>query len=125
MDNKIGAVMVLYRPDIQQTLKAAESLARQVDELCIVDNTPGQSQNTTFAHLPSVTYIYLGDNRGLAAAQNVGIHHLASHKVDYILFSDQDSLPPADMVARLLKAHNDLESAGVKVATVGPMPRQL
>lgn len=124
MDNKIGAIMVLYRPDIQQTLKAAESLAGQVDELCIVDNTPGQSQSTVFDRLPSVSYIYLGDNRGLAAAQNVGIRHLESHNIDYILFSDQDSLPPADMTDRLLKAHNDLESAGVKVAAVGPMPRQ-
>lgn len=124
MDNKTGAVMVLYRPDMKQTLAAAESLAGQVDELCIVDNTPGDSQGAVFAHLPSVSYIHLGDNRGLAAAQNVGIRHLENHKIDYILFSDQDSLPPADMVARLLKAHRGLESAGIKVAAVGPMPLQ-
>ncbi|MDE6842895.1 MAG: glycosyltransferase family 2 protein [Muribaculaceae bacterium] len=124
MDNKIGAVMVLYRPDIEQTLKAAESIAAQVDELCIVDNTPGVAQGDVFAGIPSVTYIHLGDNRGLAAAQNVGINYLQSRKTDYILFSDQDSQPPSDMVSRLLKAYRDLEDAGVKVATVGPMPRQ-
>ncbi|MDE5877785.1 MAG: glycosyltransferase family 2 protein [Muribaculaceae bacterium] len=124
MDNKIGAIIVLYRPNLKLIYKVAESLAKQVNELCIVDNTPGADNSIIFTNLPSVTYISLGDNRGLAAAQNIGINHLSAKNMDFIVFSDQDSLPPKDMVSNLLKAYLTIEASGIKVAAVGPMPIQ-
>ena len=32
--------MVLYNPDVEQLDKVVERLKAQVDEVCIVDNTP-------------------------------------------------------------------------------------
>lgn len=37
---KVGVVMVLYNPDFEVTKKALSSLASQVDQICVVDNSP-------------------------------------------------------------------------------------
>lgn len=120
-DNKkqTGAVLVLYKPDWKVTEKAIESLRNQVDRLCIVDNTPGVDLSDKFYDDSIISYIPLGDNLGIAKAQNTGIQHLIDEGFDYILFSDQDSLAPSGVVTKLLDAHRRLSENGIKVGAVG------
>lgn len=119
-----GAVVVLYRPDPPLALQVVQNLAHQADRLCVVDNTPGADLAPQFSHLPNCTYLPMGDNLGIAAAQNAGVRQLRSQGCRYILFSDQDSIAPDGLLATLLRTHMDLEQAGHRVGAVGPLPIQ-
>lgn len=117
--SKIGAVVVLYKPDLSETIPALKSLSEQVNEVCIVDNTPNNRIDIGFESIPNAKYIYLGENRGIAAAQNIGISYLKKNDFEFVLFSDQDSLAPSETVEKLLNGLLVLKSKGIKVATVG------
>ena len=71
----IGAVIVTYQPKVKDTLALVATISPQVGPVVIVDN--GSSQQTVQALLDSCKYtgtkvIALGQNLGLAAAQNRG-----------------------------------------------------
>lgn len=115
----IGAVMVLYHPDFDVTGKAIDALLPQVDLLCLVDNTPGSDSSRRFRDCSDIVYVPLGDNRGIAAAQNEGIRRLLERGVGFILFTDQDSLPEPDVVKYLTDAYSLLSGKQIAVAAIG------
>lgn len=119
--HKIGGIIVLYNPDWNVTNKAIDTLINQVDFLCVVDNTPHVDLSDKFSSYPKVKYIPLGENIGIAAAQNVGIKYLLSLNYDFVLFSDQDSLAPEGIVENLIHAYEIL-SRKEAVVSVGPQP---
>jgi rhamnosyltransferase len=59
-------------------------------------------------------------NRGLAAAQNLGIAWARSHSFTYVLFSDQDSVAAPGMVPALLHALTNAPQEA-RIAAVGPI----
>ncbi len=59
-------------------------------------------------------------NRGLGAAQNIGIRAARVGGYDYVLLFDQDSCPNPGMVAALLHAHQQKAQTS-SVAAVGPV----
>jgi GT2 family glycosyltransferase len=72
----IAAVVVLYHPDLSLLERLLESVLGQVDTIVVVDNTPASAP--AFAlffekYRDQVSYIALGENKGIATAQNVGI----------------------------------------------------
>jgi len=120
----IAAVVVLYHPDLSLLERLLESVLGQVDTIVVVDNTPASAP--AFAlffekYRDQVSYIALGENKGIATAQNVGIKKslIAGH--DHVLLLDQDSALPVDMVKNLLNAERKLIQAGKAVAAVGPL----
>lgn len=114
--------MVLYRPDLDVTAKAIETLLPQVDILCLIDNTPGADLSARFTGQPQVHYIAMGENLGIAVAQNRGTRWLLGQGVDYLAYSDQDSMCRPDTISKLLKSHILLTDAGVKVGLTGTLP---
>ena len=64
--------------------------------------------------------ILLGNNLGVAAAQNAGIHHAMECGCSYVIFFDQDSEPADDMVTKLLIAAEGHQAAGRRLAAIGP-----
>ena len=95
-----------------------------MDAVWFVDNTPGSKQ-TVFAPSEAeaewpVVYRSLGENHGIAYAQNVGIHEALALGFDHVLLLDQDSLLPTTVVKNLLAAEKHLQQKGVCVAAVGP-----
>lgn len=119
---KIGAILVLYRPDIELTLKVIKSLAIQVDSLCIVDNTPNENNSNHFTDYNNIHYIPLLKNQGIAAAQNIGIKYFSNTGFDFVIFSDQDSIAPDNTVSGLVETYIKLEKAGIKIGAIGPQP---
>lgn len=117
----IGAVMVLYAPDLDVTDKAIEAILPQVDVLCIVDNTPGADLSARFTD-DRIHYIAMSDNSGIAAAQNRGTRWLLDRGVDFLVYTDQDSETRPDTIARLMKGYDILTDAGVKVGLTGTLP---
>ena len=117
----IGAVMVLYAPDLDVTDKAIEAILPQVDLLCIVDNTPGADLSARFTDT-RIHYIAMSGNSGIAAAQNRGTRWLLDRGVDFLVYTDQDSETRPDTIVRLMKGYNILTDAGVKVGLTGTLP---
>ncbi len=121
----IAAVAVLYKPDMALLDRLVRSVMPQVDKMFVVDNTPGSSASDGDFFQPyhpfCISYQALGDNLGIATAQNVGIEAaLSDGGFSHVLLVDQDSALPPDMVKKLLAAEEELLRSGEKVAAMGP-----
>ncbi len=119
---KIIAVIVTYQPDIQKLAELLDSLLPQVSICVLVDNG---SSAATRDHLQrtcsgQIEFIFLASNTGIAAAQNIGIARAREMAGDYVLLSDQDSVPGRSMVATLAAAIENQQNEGIKVACAGP-----
>jgi rhamnosyltransferase len=115
----VGAVVVTYFPDPETLAKLIASLLPQVAAVMIVDNTPAKYVAETGATPCGCTVLRFGHNRGVATAHNAGVTWAREQGFDYALLLDQDSLPTADMVARLLAAAAGLLARGTPLAAVG------
>jgi rhamnosyltransferase len=88
-----------------------------------VDNTPAPEPEIgqlLDAFAPQVRYIPLGENRGIASAQNTGIRAGMTAGCSHVLLLDQDSALPEGMVDRLLSGEDRLVREGQEVGAVGP-----
>ncbi|WP_124054153.1 glycosyltransferase family 2 protein [Arcanobacterium ihumii] len=119
-DASIWAVIVTFHPD-ERTHRLIEVLTRQVQKCIVVDN--GSTERELAALVKATDsceakLCALGSNMGIAYAQNVGIEIALEANATHVLLSDQDSLPPQDMVSALLEA---MEETGAEA--VGPFIR--
>lgn len=121
MKSKVGGIIVLYNPNWELTTKVINSIYSEVDTLYIVDNSPEENSNQ-IPDSPQIRYCYLGGNKGIAYAQNVGIKLLKSDGLDFCFFLDQDSIVETGMVNRLLAHYNELTNNGMYVGAIGPRP---
>lgn len=119
---RIGCVIVTYLPAHAPLLLEVEAIRTQVDLIIVVDNGDG-SGLPVFADASRLEIVHLGDNQGIARAQNVGISLAREKGAYHILLLDQDSLPAADMVSRLAEALAELQAGDDLVAAVGPQCR--
>lgn len=122
-DWRICAICITFNPDPGIFGRLLASIKPQVEAVVIVDN--GTKAETLCAVDDLVTHykaavIKLGKNRGVAAAQNVGIRWAREFDYTHVLLLDHDSVPANDMVNRLVLALAYGESIGMRVAAVGP-----
>ncbi|MDP2071933.1 glycosyltransferase family 2 protein [Methylotenera sp.] len=125
LDSKVAAVIVLYFPDEALLDRLLNSLRGAVSELFIIDNTPNDkltwvSIDWFVSKNHHVVYHPLGDNYGIAKAQNVGIELAINNNCDHVILFDQDSAASQDMIVELLSEERALLVNGVKVGSVGP-----
>ena len=118
--NRCCAICITYNPDHETLLKVVASCAHQVEKVYIIDN--GSSLFIGhFDGFGNIENIFLGENRGIAAAINIGINQARLDDYKYILLLDQDSIVPKDMVNDYLKLMGDLlSSTRQSVAALGP-----
>jgi rhamnosyltransferase len=117
----VCAVLVTHRPDLDILAAALDAVRAQVGALVIVDNASGDPRlrELCSAH-PDLVLDSLPENRGLAAALNVGIVHARSMpRCTHVLLLDQDSVPDDGMVGALCSTL-DHRAGREKVAAVGP-----
>lgn len=120
MSARVLAVIVCYNPEraaLEQTLMA---LQEQAVESLVVDNA---SQNATdiqaqISSFKNVKFKGLAQNLGLGYAHNQGIEIANQGDFTHVLLLDQDSVPAAHMVERLLQAYSQ-QSRSDKVSAVG------
>ncbi|HEM8101435.1 TPA: rhamnosyltransferase [Enterobacter hormaechei] len=91
------AVVVTYNPDVKKVIELVTILQKYKVTVVIVDNTPGLNNYPFQCHL-----IKLGDNFGIATAQNHGIEYCLKDGADAIWFYDQDSVITDDFVQEFL-----------------------
>ena len=125
---RVAAVIVTYKPDWQRVEDLIDQISPSMDPIVVVDNTnrtdvaqPPQKLCSLASHH---LFIHVGENIGIAAAQNRGLERLNEHCndtcLDYVLFLDQDSVPDGEMITRLVNHFHDLTENGHRVAAVGP-----
>lgn len=125
----IAAVIVTYNPEINVLARQIRVLSEQGVFSILVDNKSTIDIERWNASLsePAQRVICLTDNMGIARAHNEGVRWAKARGFRYVLLMDQDSIPDHGMVTRLLECVSSHQSAGDKVAAVGPRyvdPRQ-
>ena len=122
--DSIAAVIIVYRPDpilLQQLVKA---IRPQVDALWLMNNGTSlelcdlQEQIDRGEVLAEI--IQLPSNLGIGEAIARAAERARIEDHAFLLTLDQDSIPHADMVAKLHAAYCELHSQKNPVAAVGP-----
>lgn len=114
---KTAAIYVIYHPDIDLLIRSLSSISEQVDTILLIDNS---NKKIIFPkHFPKHIYINLGCNKGIAAAQNVGLRKAIEIGCEYALISDQDTIYPQGFSNRMLSV---LLSSS-KIVIAAPMYR--
>ena len=121
MNNNICAIIVTYNPEPTDVKTLIERITPSVDRIVIVDNGSKDSDMImSFAKQDAkVDICFLGDNFGVATAQNVGIKLALEDNFKFIILFDHDSLPDVGMINNLLDAYKTLHMQGIRVAAVG------
>ena len=119
----IGALIVTFNPDPERLRMVAAAIAPQVGTLLVVDNGSRLDPASYLAGTGGTPLhlIALGDNYGIAAAQNIGLEWIRQQGCTHVLMLDHDAVAAPDMVALLLGEMRNREAHGERVAAVGPL----
>lgn len=112
-NTNICVIIILYNSTAEQ-IKNVEAL-RYDYTVVAVDNSDEEIK------LDNAHYISLHGNKGIAAAQNVGIKWAKEHGYRYVLLLDQDSKIDEDFVENLHKDFLRIKEIDSKVGFVGPV----
>lgn len=100
MSCSVCAIVVAYHPDREQLARLCRLLSCHA-EVIVVDNTPIAEAP---APVDNATWLSMGGNAGIAAAQNAGIRAALARGAEVIAFFDQDSTPDAQLLPSLVAA---------------------
>lgn len=120
------AVVILYNPNLKKLQYLFESIYFQINAIVFVDNSPtpqAQTDNQNWLknlNQSNCHYVSLGDNLGIATAQNKGIEYAKNNGFDFVLLLDQDSVLPNNMVQNLFLSYQVLTHTEKKIAVVAP-----
>jgi rhamnosyltransferase len=119
--SKVCAVLVSYNPDLKELESNLLLIINQVEKLFVVDNSERPLNIGEITKISSkIEWISIGENKGIGAAQNLGIQSALNENFDAILILDQDSTPPENMVEDLVNGIVDLKEQGKNPACIGP-----
>jgi len=99
----VVAIVVTYQPVLEILGQLLDAVAPQVTSVVLVDNGShiDLAAWNNERDIPAAELRLLGENRGIATAQNVGIQWARNSGAEYVLLLDQDSIPAPDMVKKL------------------------
>jgi rhamnosyltransferase len=100
---KIGTVIVTFNPQINLLEKNIKHIYEQVDYICVVDNnSKGKLEvKECVEKFDNAIFIELGENLGIARAQNEGFAFFDSKNFDWVLTLDQDTILPYNYINKL------------------------
>lgn len=114
---QVCCVIVTYRPQPAMLRAVLDSISAQAGRVIVVDNTEGDGPAPDVA---PATYVPMGRNVGVAAAQNRGIALALAAGADHVWLSDQDTIYPPDYLDRMLAAAQECHARGIPVAALAP-----
>jgi len=122
MLGKVVAVVVTYQPHLIELARLLDAIRHQVQRTIVVDNGSTIDVRGFLAERsdPEIHCLCLGDNHGVAAAQNAGIAWAREQGASFVILFDQDSIPESGMVALLQRTYQRKSDEGYRVAAVGP-----
>lgn len=114
MENSLFLIIVFYNPTSVQ-ISNADRLGRLYNTI-VVDNS---STAITGSH--SFYYVPLLINKGIAAAQNVGVNYASEKGATHFIFFDQDSEIKPEYPQRLQQSFIKQRELNPKLAMMGPV----
>jgi len=113
---RIAAVATAYHPDERLGAVVASALGA-CERVIVVDNTPDGAPSTAAALAGErVTVLRSGENLGLAGGLNAGVAALPAD-AEAVLFLDQDSVLPDDLVPALAAMLEAEDRIGIAAPT--------
>lgn len=102
----VAAVIVTYKPALAVLDQLLAALLPQVEAIVVVDNGSDAdlAEWKRQQQSRSIDLLLLGENKGIAAAHNMGIQWARDRRAGFVLLMDQDSIPAPDMVQKLTLA---------------------
>lgn len=102
-------IIVSYYPNTSELLESLISLKGEVEEICLVENGSTLDIQNEIKNIiqkekkriPSIKWIQMDSNIGLAAAQNIALEYGLKNNFDFYLFLDDDSILQKGSVANL------------------------
>lgn len=123
MEKRASAIIILFHPDVDRVCALTQRLTR-CHKIYLIDNTPAAERAEhyqKFLTLPDVNYLPLGENRGIAYAQNLGfVRSIADGNERFFTF-DQDSTVDDHFIDAMLAELAQLEAQDDRVAALGPL----
>lgn len=118
----VCAAVISYQPSPSSLPGLLRRLREQAEQVVLVENASSdQAKIIAFAHaVAGVTVLPQSENLGIAGGINIALRWARDQGCRHLVPFDQDSAPAADMIARLLSAHDALVGRGLPVAAVGP-----
>lgn len=110
-------IVVLYNPSKQQVDRLIKLSANY--HVIAVDNTCSDKM-TYCLQKKGLEHIVLGENKGIAKAQNIGIERCKTLNAKYVLFLDQDTVIDMTFPKLLLNDYLFLSSSSSAVIAIGP-----
>lgn len=118
----VAAVIVCYHPDPEALRQLIANLQADVQHIWLINNGP----EPLIGPWPqAVRHSQCAGNMGVAAALNTGFDQAFAQGVDAVIGFDQDSAPPAGMVAQLRQSWNATlaRQPDRPIAAIGPAPQ--
>ena len=116
----IAGIVITFHPNRENLINLVNTLSAQLDHVLVVDNGSPVGMASWFEGLANVQVIALGDNFGIAKAQNIGIERSKELHANYVVLFDQDSDLAPDTIPALMGAMSQLQADRKKAACVGP-----
>ena len=116
------AIVVLYNDNTIEVANNISMIAKQVDKVCLVDNSD-VAYPERFSRIANAIYMPQYQNKGIAAAQNIGLRYAMEQEVDYVLFADPDTTITSEAVSCLLSTFQKLASSSFHVGGIGSVAR--
>ncbi|MBM6674335.1 hypothetical protein [Marseilla massiliensis] len=115
--DKIGIIIVMFAPkngDIENVKIIAEYYKG-----VIVDNS--RTRNFDADNVGMMKYVFLGENTGIANAQNVGLRYLGMlEELNYVLFFDQDSRVGKEYPLSMVTEYEKIKKRVTNLGLLGP-----
>ncbi len=110
------AVIILNWNGLDDTLDCLRSLRESTTprlQVIVWDNGSREDPAAALAAFPEVTLLRSAENVGFAAGCNRAAEHALAAGADFLLFLNNDTLVPPDMIATMLRAHAQTPGAGL------------
>jgi rhamnosyltransferase len=115
---RIAGVVVFYNP-APDFIDNIDSYIDEVETVYVIDNSEFSSPEICdcLDKNPKISYVWNGDNLGIAAALNIGVELAARAGFNFVLTMDQDSHATPGMVATMLDCLNRFEKGSVGIVS--------
>lgn len=120
---EIDAVFVTYKPDLKILKNSLASIKDQIRDIYIVDNSDDVDARSgvvsVVEEFANIHLIQLGENVGIAKAQNIGIMKVLDMGAYLTLLSDQDTIYPENFAKEMIANYGSILDK-TKVAAIAP-----
>lgn len=121
--SKVAGIVVWYNPEVKECCNNIKSYIMDVEDLWIIDNSDERNEiGLLTQRFSNLNYIWLGGNKGIATALNIGFSEAIKKGYKWVLTMDQDSCSSENMVARLIQTAKECEREALNPGIVAAQP---